>query len=178
MGGADGRGGQAWRALTSRSDTSAARRPEPDVPRWLLRLSCLRSSPQPGRLPPAAPEGLAQGSRRGRAGVSAALWRAGEGRGRAEGNGRAGPSPERTAAHPRVPPGVGSGPRGRVGTCGAGVGPVGRARGPPVAFCTSVARLVRLTRTPQVWPALWQVPVGLSCVDTWLSPGGLDGGLC
>lgn len=124
MGGADGRGGQAWRALTSRSDTSAARRPEPDVPRWLLRLSCLRSSPQPGRLSPAAPEGLAQGSRRGRAGASAALWRAGEGRGRAEGSGRAGPSPKRTAPLP-VPPGVGQRPRGRVGTCGPGVGPAG-----------------------------------------------------
>lgn len=53
--------------------------------------------------------------------ASAALWRAGERRGRAEGRGRAGPSPERTARL-RVPPAVGQGPRGRAGTCKAGVG--------------------------------------------------------
>lgn len=126
---------------------------------------------------------LLRGWPRGRGGAghepgwaSAALWRAGEGRGRAEGSGRAGPSPERTSRL-RVPPGVGQGPRGRAGGP-AGPGRVrgGRASDPPAAFCTFVGRLVRLTWTPQVWPALWQVPVRPRCVDACLRPGGLDGG--
>lgn len=153
MGGADGRGGRAWRALTSRSDTSAARR-------WSrmcqdgccgCRVCARRCSPAGfrRRLLSAWPEG------RGRAGREpwqpcGAPVRAGVGR-----RGTAGPGPARSGQ--RVSGcrrGVGLGRRARVGPGGPG------------------ARLVRLRWTPQGGPALWRARLG----DPWLGPGGLRGG--
>lgn len=87
------------------------------MPRWLLRLQCLRLSKPPRRTPHAAPEGrepgVAEGPGGSRSGpgppcgapVRAGVW--------AEGGGRAGPSPEWTA---RLLGAAG----GRAGACGLG----------------------------------------------------------
>ncbi|KAK2120698.1 hypothetical protein P7K49_002084 [Saguinus oedipus] len=56
---AEGRGQGRSARCCRKTDTSAARRPrrpEPDVPRWLRQLPCLRSSSAPGGLSPAALE--------------------------------------------------------------------------------------------------------------------------